>query len=90
MNTQPISKNGLSYLPNTASKVSIKIEKITNRRQICPITSGETESETEPAFKKFLHAPIEALPHQLSDELLKAIPIKNIKSNKFEINFKNK
>ena len=39
---------------------------------------------------KFLLALIEALPHELSDELLKATPIKNIKSKKHEINFKNK
>ena len=35
---------------------------------------------------KFLRATIETLPHGLSEELLKAAPIKSIKSKKFEIN----
>ena len=37
----------------------------------------------------YKHAPIDTLPHRFSDELLKTTPIKNIKSKKFELNFKN-
>ena len=37
---------------------------------------------------KFLRATIETLSRGLSDELLKATPIKGIKSKKFEINLK--
>ena len=33
MNTQPFSEAGLSYLPNSGSQVSVKIEKITNRKK---------------------------------------------------------
>ena len=90
MNTQQFSETGLSYLPNSGSHVSIIIYKITNSKKVHQITTGAAESQIEPAFMKFLLVPIEVLPHRLSDEPLKAIPIKNIKSNKFQISYENK
>ena len=77
-------------MPYSGSQVPVKIDKIANRKQACQITTGAAESRTEPAFVKFQHAPIEALPHRLSDVLLRATPMKNIKSSKFENNLKNK
>ena len=55
------------------------MEKITNKKQVHQITTGATESRTELPFMKFLHAPIEAMPHRLLNEL-KATRIKYIKS----------
>ena len=47
------------------------------------------ESLIEPVFMKFLRATtIEALPHGLSDELLKIAPIKSTKSKKLATSFK--
>ena len=47
------------------------------------------ESQTDTAFTKFLRVTIEAVPHRLSDKLLKTTPIKSIKSKKFEIYLQN-
>ena len=43
------------------------------------------ESQTEPAFMKFLHASIETLPYRLSDELLKTTPINTHKEYQIKL-----
>ena len=43
------------------------------------------ESQTEPAFMKFLHATIETLPYGLSDELLKTTPINTHKEYQIKL-----
>ena len=61
-------------------KFQQKTEKIRYRKKNLLNYQLAQPSQTEPAFIKFLQASIEILPHRLSDELLKTVSIKSIKS----------
>lgn len=76
------------FLPNSGYQSSVKIAKITYRKQFSYITAGAADSRTKTAFMKFVHA--NAIESYLTDSLIWAErQLKSITLKKFEIYSKN-